>query len=503
MEFVDHLALGLSTALQVENIFYCFIGVLLGTFIGVLPGLGPTATIAMLLPITYYLSPTASLIMLAGIYYGSQYGGSTTAILMNLPGEVSSSVTAIDGYQMARKGQAGKALAIAAIGSFVAGTFATFVIALAALPLSAVALSFGSTEYFALIVLGIVASTALAHGSVVRGMAMIVTGMLFGLVGADTDSGTFRYILGMIQLSDGLDTVAVALGIFGISEILRNLETSGSEGPVTTAKITSLMPSKEDLKESAGPIVRGSLLGAVMGVLPGGGSIISAFSSYALEKKLSKHPERFGHGAIAGVAAPESANNAGAQTSFIPMLTLGIPPNALMALMAGALMIQGITPGPNVVRDQPELFWGVIASMWIGNVMLVILNLPLVGLWVALLKIPYRMLLPAIVIFSTMGVYTVNNSAFDLYVLLLFGVLGYTFRKLGCEVAPFLIGFVLSGLLETHFRRALVFSGGDMMTFLDHPISAGILAVTALIILAVAVPAISRTRKEAFAESED
>lgn len=503
MDFLDHLALGLATALQAESLFYCFIGVLLGTFIGVLPGIGPTATIAMLLPVTYFLSPTAALIMLAGIYYGSQYGGSTTAILMNLPGEVSSSVTAIDGYQMARKGEAGKALAIAAIGSFVAGTFATFLIALAAVPLSSLALRFGSTEYFALIVLGLVTSVVLAHGSVIKGVAMILTGMLFGLVGTDTDSGMFRYTLGFYQLSDGLETVAVALGIFGISEILRNLEGGADSAGLGTARITSLMPSRTDLRAAAPPILRGSLLGAVMGVLPGGGSILSAFSAYALEKKLSRHPERFGHGAIEGVAAPESANNAGAQTSFIPMLTLGIPSNALMALMAGALMIHGITPGPNVIREQPDLFWGVIASMWIGNAMLVVLNLPLVGLWVALLKIPYRVLLPAIVIFSTIGVYTVNNSGFDLYVLIFFGTLGYVFRKLGCEVAPFLIGFVLSKLLETHFHRALVFSGGDLTVFLREPISAAILALTGFVVLLVALPAFRRTRKQAFADSDD
>jgi len=503
MEILNHLALGFGTAFSPDNVLYCFIGVLLGTFIGVLPGIGPTATIAMLLPITYYLTPTASLIMLAGIYYGSQYGGSTTAILMNLPGEVSSSVTAIDGYQMARKGQAGKALAIAAIGSFVAGTFATFVIALAALPLSAVALSFGSAEYFSLILFGIVISTTLAHGSVVKGMAMIITGMLFGLVGTDSETGAFRFTLGMLQLSDGVETVAAALGIFGISEILRNLENSASSEDIKTAKITSLMPTRQDLRMAAAPIIRGSLLGSIMGVLPGGGSILSAFASYALEKKLSKHPERFGHGAIEGVAAPESANNAGAQTSFIPMLTLGIPPNALMALMAGALMIQGITPGPNVVRDQPSLFWGVITSMWLGNMMLVILNLPLVGIWVRLLRIPYRVMLPAIVIFSTVGVYTVNNSSFDLYILLFFGLLGYLFRKFDCEVAPFLVGFVLSGLLETHFRRALNFSSGDMSVFLREPISAGILIATVLVIATVALPAIRRTRAEAFVEADD
>jgi putative tricarboxylic transport membrane protein len=502
MELIDHLAIGFSTALTLQNFLYCFVGALLGTFIGVLPGIGPTATVAMLLPITYYLSPTSSLIMLAGIYYGSQYGGSTTAILVNLPGEVSSSVTAIDGYQMARRGEAGKALAIAAIGSFVAGTFATFLIAIVALPLTTVALKFGPAEYFSLILLGLVTSTALAHGSVLKAMAMIVTGMLFGMVGTDVDSGAFRFNLGMIELSDGLSTVAVALGIFGVAEILRNLEQL-PESAAGTAKLTSLMPSREDLKQAAWPIARGSLLGSFLGTLPGGGSILSAFSSYVLEKRLAKHPERFGQGAIEGVAGPESANNAGAQTSFIPLLTLGIPSHPLMALMIGALMIQGITPGPNVVNDQPELFWGVIASMWIGNAMLIILNLPLVGIWVTMLKIPYRMLLPAIVAFSMIGVFTVSNSSFDVYVLAFFGLLGYLFSKVGCEPAPFLMGFVLGSLLEEYLRRALVFSHGNPSVFVTEPISAGLLVVAVIVLALIALPSISRKREEVFEEEMD
>ncbi len=501
MDLIHHLALGFGTALTPDNLFYCFVGALLGTFIGVLPGIGPTATIAMLLPITYYLTPTASMIMLAGIYYGSQYGGSTTAILINLPGEVSSSVTAIDGYQMARQGRAGTALAIAAIGSFAAGTFATFLIALVAVPLTTIALQFGSAEYFTLILLGLVTSTALAHGSVLKAMAMIVTGMLFGLVGTDVDSGAFRFTFGVIQLTDGLNTVAVALGIFGIAEVLRNLENM-PETATGTAKLSSLLPSWEDLKESIGPIIRGSLLGSFLGTLPGGGSILSAFSSYTLEKRVSRHPEKFGHGALAGVAGPESANNAGAQTSFIPMLTLGIPSHPLMALMIGALMIQGITPGPNVVINQPDLFWGVITSMWIGNAMLIILNLPLVGIWVWMLKVPYKQLLPAIVIFSTVGVFTVNNSGFDVYMLAAFGVLGYIFHKVGCEPAPFLMGFVLGDLLEEHLRRALVFSNGDPMTFIQHPISATLLALTVVVLIIVSFPTIGRKRDEIFAEEE-
>jgi putative tricarboxylic transport membrane protein len=499
MQLADNLVLGLATALSLQNLFYCFVGALVGTFIGVLPGIGPTATIAMLLPLTYYLSPVSSLIMLAGIYYGSQYGGSTTAILMNLPGEVSSSVTAIDGYQMARQGRAGQALAIAALGSFIAGTFATFMIAIVAVPLTTIALKFGSAEYFALILLGLVTSTALAHGSVLKGMAMIVTGMLFGLVGTDVDSGAFRFTLGATELTDGLPIVAVALGIFGIAEILRNLEQM-PDTAAGTAKINGLMPTRDDLRASAGPIARGAVLGSFLGTLPGGGSILAAFSSYALEKRLSRHPERFGKGAIEGVAGPESANNAGAQTSFIPLLTLGIPSHPLMALMIGALMIQGIAPGPNVVKEQPALFWGVIASMWIGNAMLIILNLPLVGVWVKMLQIPYRVLLPAIVAFSMIGVFTVNNSGFEVCLLAGFGVVGYLFSKLGCEPAPFLMGFVLGALLEEHLRRALVFSNGNPGVFVTEPISAGLLALTVLILAAVALPAIVKKRTEIFAE---
>jgi TctA family transporter len=499
MDLLSNLALGLSTAGSLENLFYCFVGAVIGTFVGVLPGIGPTATIAMLLPITYYLTPTASLIMLAGIYYGSMYGGSTSAILVNLPGEVSSSVTAIDGYQMARQGKAGKALAIAAIGSFIAGTLATCVIALVAVPMTSIALKFGSTEYFALILLGLATSTALAHGSVLKALAMIVTGMLCGIIGTDVDSGMFRFTLGIVDLTDGLGIVAVALGIFGIAEVLRNLENL-PENAAGTAVITSLMPDREDLRASIGPILRGSILGSVLGALPGGGSILSAFSSYVLEKRLAKDPSRFGKGAIEGVAGPEAANNAGAQTSFIPMLTLGIPSHPLMALMIGAMMIQGITPGPNVVNARPDLFWGVIASMWIGNAMLIVLNLPLVGMWVAMLRIPYRVLLPMIVSFSMVGVFTVGNSGFDVLLLGLFGLFGYFFSKLGCEPAPFLMGFVLGALLEEHLRRALVFSDGDPSVFFTEPISAGLLLVTAVILAIMAFPMIARRRKQIFTE---
>ena len=497
MELIDHLLIGFDTAFSPVNLAYCFVGTLLGTLIGVLPGIGPTATVAMLLPITVYLSPTASLIMLAGIYYGSQYGGSTTAILLNLPGEVSSSVTAIDGYQLARQGKAGTALAVAAIASFVAGTIATLLIAVFALPLTKVALQFGPAEYFSLIVLGLVCSTALAQGSLPKALSMVVMGMLFGMVGTDVYSGAARFTLGFSDLSDGVGIVSIALGLFGLAEIVRNLE-SGRGTSASATRIGSLMPSWADLRTAIGPILRGSALGSILGTLPGAGSILSAFASYTLEKKLSKNPQRFGKGAIEGVAAPEAANNAGAQTSFIPMLTLGIPAHPLMALMIGALMIQGIVPGPNVATEKPQLFWGVIASMWIGNVMLLILNLPLVGIWVRLLMIPYRMLFPAIIAFSAIGVFTVSNSAFDVYVLALFGVAGYLFLKLGCEPAPFLLGFVLGPMLETHLRRAMILSSGDPSVFVTEPISAGLLAAAALVLVIVSLPAIHRKRDEIF-----
>lgn len=499
MDLFANLSLGFGAALSLNNLFYCFCGVLVGTFIGVLPGIGPTATIAMLLPLTYYLSPTSSLILLAGIYYGSQYGGSTTAILLNLPGEVSSSVTAIDGYQMARQGKAGKALAIAAVGSFIAGSFATFVIAIVAMPLAGLALKFGATENFSLILLGLITSTALANGSILKGIAMIVAGMLFGLIGTDVDSGAFRFTFSVPELTDGLGIVAVALGVFGLAETMRNLEAPPDTN-ADTAPITSLWLNWADIRESAGAIGRGSAIGSIIGVLPGGGSILSSFFSYAVEKRISKTPELFGKGAVAGVAGPEAANNAGAQTSFIPTLTLGIPSHPLMAMMIGALMIQGIQPGPNMIKEQPTLFWGVIASMWIGNAMLIVLNLPLVGLWVRLLKIPFRLLLPAIVMFSAIGVFSVAGSGFDVGLLAVFGLFGYGMHKLGCEPAPFLMGFVLGSPLEEHLRRAMVFSNGDPMVFLTQPISAFLLFVAALVLAFAVLPTIRRKRTEIFVD---
>ncbi|GLK69279.1 tripartite tricarboxylate transporter permease [Hansschlegelia plantiphila] len=499
MDLLANLGLGLATATEPVNLLFCFAGVLLGTLIGVLPGIGPTATIAMLLPITFGFEPATSLIMLAGIYYGAQYGGSTTAILINLPGESSSAVTAIDGYQMARQGRAGPALATAALGSFFAGTVATVLIAVFAPPLTAVALKFGPAEYFSLLMLGLVASVALAHGSVLKALGMIVTGLLLGLVGSDVNTGAQRFTMGFPELADGLNFVAVAIGVFGIAEILRNLENE-TDRDVMVKKVTNLFPSKADFKAMAWPVVRGTAVGSILGILPGGGAILSSFAAYTVEKRISKTPHRFGKGAIEGVAAPEAANNAGAQTSFIPMLTLGIPANPVMALMIGAMIIQGVQPGPNVAIEKPELFWGVIVSMWIGNLMLVLLNLPLIGLWVRLLTIPYTVLFPAILTFCCIGVYTVNSNAFDLFTVSAFGLLGYVLVKLDCEPAPLLLGFVLGPMLEENLRRAMTISRGDPMVFFTRPLSAGLLIAAALVLVVVFLPAVRAKREEVFQE---
>jgi putative tricarboxylic transport membrane protein len=501
MELLSNLALGFETALTPLNLAFCFLGVLLGTLIGVLPGIGPTATVSMLLPITFALSPTASLIMLAGIYYGAQYGGSTTAILINLPGESSSAVTAIDGYQMARQGRAGPALAAAALGSFFAGSVATLVVAIFAPPLTEVALQFGPAEYFSLVVLGLVTSVALAHGSLLNALAMIVLGLLLGLVGTDVYTGTPRFTLDLPELFDGLNFVAVAVGVFGVAEILRNLENE-HDREVMVRQVTGLMPGREDLKRMIGPVLRGTALGSLLGVLPGGGAVLSSFAAYTVEKKLSRTPERFGKGAIEGVASPEAANNAGAQTSFIPMLTLGIPSNPVMALLIGAMIIQGITPGPNVAVEQPALFWGLIVSFWVGNLLLVLLNLPLIGLWVRMLTIPYYALFPAILAFSAIGVYSVNSNAFDLYALAAFGLLGYVLVKLGCEPAPLLLGFVLGPLLEENLRRAMIISRGDPAIFVTHPISAALLALGAVVLVVVLLPGVAKKREEVFHEED-
>lgn len=499
MEIFDNLALGFSVAVTFQNIFYCFIGVLLGTLIGVLPGLGPVPTIAMLLPITFGLPPVSALIMLSGIYYGAQYGGSTTAILINLPGESSSVVTAIDGYQMARQGRAGAALATAALGSFFAGSVATFLLAVFAPPLADLALKFGPPEYFALMVLGLVASVALASGSVVKALAMVVLGILLGLSGQDVYTGTPRFTFDMLELADGVEFVALAMGVFGIGEIVRNLEDEHTR-TVLVQKVKGLLLTKDDIKRILGPILRGTFLGSFLGILPGGGAILSSFSAYSIEKKISRHPEQFGKGAIEGVAGPEAANNAGAQTSFIPMLTLGIPSNPVMALMIGALIIQGIVPGPNVVNEQPNLFWGIIASMWIGNFMLVVLNLPLIGIWVRLLTVPYHILFPLIVGFCCIGVYSVNNNAIDAYTMALFGVVGYVLVKLDCEPAPLLLGFIIGPMLEEYLRRAMLISRGDPTVFFTRPISATMLGLAMLALIIVLLPSVRKKREEAFQE---
>jgi TctA family transporter len=501
MDLVNHLSLGLATAAQPLNLVYCLIGAVLGTVVGVLPGLGPAAAIAMLLPVTYSHDAIASLIMLAGIYYGAQYGGSTTAILINLPGEASSVVTTLDGYQMARQGRAGVALTTAAVGSFVAGTVATFVVAAAAVPLTAVALQFRSPEYFSLIVLALIASVTLAHGSVVKALAMITLGLLLGLIGTDIYTGTERMTLGFVELADGLNFAAVVVGLFGITEILRNLENE-SLRPPGTHHIVTLMPTRDDVRRMAAPILRGTALGSFLGVLPGGGAVLASFASYTVEKRVSSNPEQFGHGAIEGVAGPESANNAAAQTSFIPMLTLGIPSNPVMAMMIGAFILNGIIPGPSVAKDQPTLFWGLIVSMWLGNLMLIVLNLPLVGIWVQLLRIPYYALFPAIIAFSAVGVYAINSNPFDLFAVALFGAGGYLFYRLGCEPTPLLLGFVLGPMLEEHLRRSMIISRGDPMIFLERPISLGLLIAAVALLAVMIFPAIRRRREVVFAADE-
>jgi TctA family transporter len=499
MEIFSNLALGFDTALNLSNLLYCLIGVFLGTAIGVLPGLGPVATIAMLLPATFSLPPISSLIMLAGIYYGAQYGGSTTAILVNLPGESSSVVTALDGYQMARQGHAGKALATAALGSFFAGTVATILLALFAPPLAELALKFGPAEYFSLMVLGLVASVVLAHGSLLRAIGMIILGLLLGIVGTDVNSGTPRYTFDMPQLADGINFVVVAMGMFGLGEIIANLENEETR-TVTVKKIQGLLPSKDDLKRIIAPILRGTTLGSMLGILPGGGAMLSSFAAYSIEKKISKNSANFGKGAIEGVAAPESANNAGAQTSFIPMLTLGIPSNPVMALMIGAMIIQGIQPGPAVMTEQPALFWGIIASMWIGNFFLVVLNLPMIGLWVRMIMVPYHFLFPGILVFCAIGVFSLNNSEFDVFMMALFGLFGYICSKLEMEAAPMLLGFIIGPMMEEYLRRALLLSRSDPMVFLQRPISATMLILSAIALAVVLLPSLRKKREEAFEE---
>ncbi|WP_133863834.1 tripartite tricarboxylate transporter permease [Azorhizobium sp. AG788] len=500
MELFSNLAMGFAVAFAPTNLLFALAGCLVGTLIGVLPGLGPLATMAMLLPLTFYAPPEGALIMLAGIYYGAQYGGSTTAILVNLPGESSSAVTCIDGYQMARQGRAGSALAIAALGSFFAGTVATVAIALFAPALSQVGLAFQPADYFSLMLLGLIGAMVLAHGSILKAFAMVCLGLLLGLVGTDVNTGTQRFAFGLPDLSDGIDFVALAMGLFGLSEIIKNLSQSDDERTVVTSKVNSLWPTRNDFKRAWPAVLRGTGLGSLLGILPGGGALLSSFAAYTLEKKISRHPEQFGKGAVEGVAGPEAANNAGAQTSFIPMLTLGIPSNVVMAMMIGAMTIQGIAPGPQVMTERPHLFWGMIASMWVGNLMLVIINLPLIGMWIKLLSVPYRLLFPAIVVFCAIGVYTVQNSAFDVGMAALLGLVGYALIRLGCEPAPLALGFVLGPMMEENLRRAMLLSRGDPMIFLQRPISLGLLCVAALLLGTMVLPFLRKSREAAFQE---
>lgn len=499
MDILSNLSLGFSTALTPLNLAYCFAGTLLGTLVGVLPGLGPMVTIAMLLPLTFSLDAAGALIMLAGIYYGAQYGGSTTSILVNIPGETASVVTCLDGYKMARQGRAGLALATAAIASFFAGTIATAILALFAPPLAAMAIQFGPAEYTSLLMLGLMASVVLASGSIVKAIGMVIIGLLMGSVGTDVNSGAARFTLDLENLLDGVEFVAVAIGVFGVAEIIRNLEEEGEQTTITT-KIQGLMPTRADLKRIFLPSLQGTGLGSLLGILPGGGPALGAFTAYALAKKTSKHPEEFGKGAIEGVAAPEAANNAAAQTSFIPMLTLGIPSNGVMALMIGAMLIKGIQPGPNVMSAQPALFWGVIVSMWIGNLFCLILNLPLVGLWAKLVSVPYHLLFPVIVGICCIGAFSINNKVFDVELMVFFSIIGVIFSKLDCEPAPLLLGFVVGPMFEENLRRALVVSRGDPMIFIERPISATLLAIVLVILLLPLLPAINKKRKDAFAE---
>ena len=502
MELINNLSLGFSVAFTLQNLMYAFVGCLLGTLIGVLPGIGPVATIAMLLPATYGLPPVAALIMLAGIYYGAQYGGSTTAILVNLPGESSSVVTVIDGYQMARKGRAGPALAAAGLGSFFAGCVGTLIVAAFAPPLTEMALNFGPAEYFSLMIVGLIGAVVLASGSLIKALAMILLGLLLGLVGTDVNSGVARFSFDIPELTDGISFIVIAMGVFGYGEIINNLSQPEEHREVFTGKVDGIMPTKEDFKNMVPAVLRGTALGSALGILPGGGALLSAFAAYTIEKKTKLKPGEvpFGQGNIRGVAAPESANNAGSQTSFIPLLTLGIPPNAVMALMVGAMTIHNIQPGPQVMTSNPELFWGLIASMWIGNLMLVILNLPLIGIWIKLLTVPYRWLFPAILLFCAIGVYSTNNNSFDIWMVAIFGFIGYLFIKLGCEPAPLLLGLILGPMMEEYLRRALLISRGDWSVFVTRPLSASLLAVAVALLVVVLLPSIKKKREEAFVE---
>ena len=499
MDAFSNLAMGFSAAGSWQNMGFALIGCMLGTLIGVLPGIGPIPTIAMLLPLTFGLDPLSSLIMLAGIYYGAQYGGSTTSILVNMPGEASSVVTCIDGYQMARQGRAGAALAVAALGSFFAGCVGTVFIAAFGPPLSDFAQQFNSPDYFSLMTLGLLMAVVMAQGSIVNAIGMVLVGLLFGLVGTDVNSGVARYTFGVSELWDGVDFLPMVIGMFGIVEIIRNLEEKELDRTSITTRFRDLWPSMADFKEAWKPVIRGTALGSILGILPGGGAVLASFASYTMEKKIADDPSRFGKGAIEGVAGPEAANNAAAQTSFIPLLTLGLPSNPIMALMMGAMVIQGMQPGSAVMTSRPDLFWGMVASMWIGNLMLVIINLPMVGLWVKLLSVPYRMLYPAILLFCVIGVYGLNSNWVMMAMTTVFAIFGYVLVPVGCEPAPMILGFLLGPIMEENLRRSLVLSRGDPMIFLERPISATLLGLCVLLILITVLPSIRKSRDAAFA----
>jgi putative tricarboxylic transport membrane protein len=495
MDVLHNLFLGFSVIFEPSNLLFCFVGVFIGTLIGVLPGIGPVGAMSLLLPATYKVTPIGSLIMLAGIYYGAQYGGSTTSILVNIPGESSSVVTCLDGYQMARQGRAGPALGIAAFGSFIAGTLSLFGLMLIAPPLASIALRFGPPEYFSLICLGLTLLIYLASGSVIRALMMAAVGVILGCVGQDPETGASRFVFGIPDLLDGIGLAPFVMGLFGISEVFVNIEKTLEKREIPETKIKGLLPSWQDWKDSIVPILRGSVLGFFLGTLPGGGAVISSFTSYAMEKRISKHPEKFGKGAIEGVAGPESANNAASEGAFIPLLTLGIPPNVVMALLLGALMLHGVAPGPLFIAKYPEIFWGVIASMYLGNAMLLVLNLPLIGMWVQVLKVPYKILFPLIILFCLIGAYSINNSTFDVGVMLTFGVLGYLMRKYKFEGAPMVLAFVLGPMLETSLRQSLLLSDGSFLIFFTRPIAAGGMIVTLFMLISCLIPPLMKKRK--------
>lgn len=494
MELAQYILLGFQSALQPANLAYCFLGVLLGTLIGILPGIGPVATISILLPITFKITPIAAIIMLAGIYYGAQYGGSTTSILLNIPGEATTVITCLDGYQMARQGRAGPALGMAAMGSFIAGTLSLLGLTLLATPFTDFAIQFGAPEYFSLMIFALVILTYLAHGSMIKALIMALFGLILTAVGTDNITGTLRFTFGILHLSDGFDLVPLVMGLFGISEVLINVEQAISQEVLKT-RIKNLLPTAQDWMKAKGPILRGTAIGFFLGVLPGAGPVISSFVSYSVEKRISRYPEKFGTGMIEGVAGPESANNASAQGAFIPLLTLGIPPNVTMAILFGALMIHGLQPGPLLMKDHPDFFWGVVVSMYLGNVMLVFLNLPLIPLWVKMLRVPYPVLFPMIVLFCLVGAFSLNNSANDILVMLGFGVLGYLMRKLKYEGAPLVMAFVLGPLLDLNLRRSLIVSDGSFLIFFTRPISAVILTL-ALVILGLSILSKFRRRNQ-------